>query len=568
MGSGSEVRKLNEFEEEKTRSKRTYIGLEEKKESEELKGKKNSGNTNYDENDDEPRFPIKKIGNIYKQCHHQITSSTQLTHDGQNYTESGSSSQSNVSSLYVLPEKHILESVLDVLQRNDPEEFFAKPVINPNGVEDYDRIAKTPLDFGTIRAKINKELYISVEDFKFDVYLLCFNALSVHHPYSRPYQVAEAIQNLAIRVFEDVSVAGLQRFNLESLATETPLSSPSRIPQVGQPKSIGHARFRHISPENSIESPTTNIIPNISQPWITPQAVVAPSLAEAATTLENEKSLMIGFKGSLPPDICYNVSGTQPNHQTLGSNLPRQENTIARVTSLSSYLHKRESNANGNIQNPNNLSETINTWKTPSRCNMVSSNANVSSESENRVVQLGGSVRQNNTCTMIPQFVDKHVASSSKDGVGASSSHMRVFSSQDENFATRANNPNISLYGLNSVSERTNSKSNVDGYFQGLVIPSTIFHFNQSNEQSLYQAKQNLSGFPINGYSDMAVKVGQVSPMGPFPMLQQFMSSSSGFASQVFPSSSSNNVMRGNMKGKEIDQDGDDEEELNLDLKL
>lgn len=34
------------------------------------------------------------------------------------------------------------------------------------GVEDYDRIAKTPLDFGTIRAKINKELYISVEDFK------------------------------------------------------------------------------------------------------------------------------------------------------------------------------------------------------------------------------------------------------------------------------------------------------------------------------------------------------------------------------------------------------------------
>ncbi|XP_073221567.1 uncharacterized protein [Cicer arietinum] len=450
-----------------------------------------------------------------------------LTHDGQNYTESGSSSQSNVSSLYVLPEKHILESVLDVLQRNDPEEFFAKPVINPNGVEDYDRIAKTPLDFGTIRAKINKELYISVEDFKFDVYLLCFNALSVHHPYSRPYQVAEAIQNLAIRVFEDVSVAGLQRFNLESLATETPLSSPSRIPQVGQPKSIGHARFRHIShTENSIESPTTNIIPNISQPWITPQAVVAPSLAEAATTLENEKSLMIGFKGSLPPDICYNVSGTQPNHQTLGSNLPRQENTIARVTSLSSYLHKRESNANG------------------------------------------GSVRQNNTCTMIPQFVDKHVASSSKDGVGASSSHMRVFSSQDENFATRANNPNISLYGLNSVSERTNSKSNVDGYFQGLVIPSTIFHFNQSNEQSLYQAKQNLSGFPINGYSDMAVKVGQVSPMGPFPMLQQFMSSSSGFASQVFPSSSSNNVMRGNMKGKEIDQDGDDEEELNLDLKL
>jgi len=57
---------------------------------------------------------------------------------------------------------------------------------------------------------------------------------------------AEAIQSLAIRVFEDISVDGLQRFHLESLPTNAPLAASSRIPQVEPPTIIGHARFRHI----------------------------------------------------------------------------------------------------------------------------------------------------------------------------------------------------------------------------------------------------------------------------------------------------------------------------------
>jgi len=57
---------------------------------------------------------------------------------------------------------------------------------------------------------------------------------------------AEAIQGLAIRVFEDISVAGLQRFHLESLPSNAPLAASSRIPQEEPPTILGHARFRHI----------------------------------------------------------------------------------------------------------------------------------------------------------------------------------------------------------------------------------------------------------------------------------------------------------------------------------
>ncbi|KAI7984400.1 Bromodomain and PHD finger-containing protein 3, partial [Camellia lanceoleosa] len=50
-----------------------------------------------------------------------------------------------------MPEKRILELVLDILQR-DTHEIFAEPV-DPKEVEDYYEIIKEPMDFGTMRAK-------------------------------------------------------------------------------------------------------------------------------------------------------------------------------------------------------------------------------------------------------------------------------------------------------------------------------------------------------------------------------------------------------------------------------
>jgi len=192
-------------------------------------------------------------------------------------------------------------------------------------------------------------------------------------------------------------------------------------------------------------------------------------------------------------------------------------------------------------------------------------------EHEKCVLQLGGG-RQHNTSALIPIFVDKNVASSSKDvvGDGAGSSQIRIFPLQDANFARRAN-PSTSF----------TSQTNQHGIFEGFASPS-IISFNQTNEKGLFQAQQHFSTFPINGYSDLQMKLGLVNPMGPFPMLKHSMSSESGPIPQEFYPSSSN-VMRGNMnqseeevKGKGKEKDGGsasrqqygDIEELDLDLKI
>ena len=163
------------------------------------------------------------------------------------------------------------------------------------------------------------------------------------------------------------------------------------------------------------------------------------------------------------------------------------------------------------------------------------------------------------------------MASSSKDVVGdsAGSSQIGIFPLQDANYARKAN-PNTSF----------TSPTNQHGIFQGFASPS-IVSFNQTNEKGVFQAQQHFSTFPINGYSDLQMKLGQVNPMGPFPMLKHSMSSESGpIPQESFPSSSS--VMRGDMnqpeekaKGKGKEKDGGstsrqygDNEELDLDLKI
>ncbi|XP_058746444.1 uncharacterized protein LOC131619356 [Vicia villosa] len=333
--------------------------------------------------------------------------------EGHYYCQNGSTSQTNVS--YAMPKKDLLEFVLDVLQRSGLDELFAKP-INPN-------VCKS-LDFATIRDKINKEHYMSMDAFKFDVYRLCFNAMYYNDKDSGHYRVAEALLSLAKRVFEDISVPSLQRFHSESLTKKT----PGEIPQVKKMKSIGHARFRHTLPENKIGTPSTelerekrSLLPNIPETEITPQ-VVEPSLVQTAKTLDNEQffTLCLGNSSSY---VSNNVSKTKLNPQASGINIPKQVNSITGLTSLLSCQDRRECNKNG-----------------------------------------GG--RKHNSSITIPLSLDKNMDSSSKDiGAGASSSQMGVWPSKASNFARTSNSANNFFC----------SQPNQYGYFQGLAHPMGPF---------------------------------------------------------------------------------------------
>ncbi|KAK4395987.1 hypothetical protein Sango_1435300 [Sesamum angolense] len=100
----------------------------------------------------------------------------------------------------IMPAKHILELVLDALQRRDSYEIFAEPV-DPDEVEDYYEIIKEPMDFGTMRAKLHEGMYENLQQFEQDVFLIPENAMHFNSSTTIYFRQARAIHELAKKVF-------------------------------------------------------------------------------------------------------------------------------------------------------------------------------------------------------------------------------------------------------------------------------------------------------------------------------------------------------------------------------
>ncbi|KAL9374575.1 hypothetical protein Peur_034195 [Populus x canadensis] len=116
-----------------------------------------------------------------------------------------------------VPEKRILEHIIDILQRRDTHEIFAEPV-DPNEVEEYYEIIKEPMDFGTMRAKLHEGMYKSLEQFEHDVFLISGNAMHFNSSSTIYFRQARAIDELAKKVFH-VLRTDPENFELEFLGT-------------------------------------------------------------------------------------------------------------------------------------------------------------------------------------------------------------------------------------------------------------------------------------------------------------------------------------------------------------
>ncbi|XP_058199107.1 uncharacterized protein LOC131314479 isoform X2 [Rhododendron vialii] len=112
-----------------------------------------------------------------------------------------------------MPEKRILEFVLDILQRRDTHEIFAQPV-DQNEVEGYYSIIEEPMDFGTMRAKLQEEIYTTLEQFENDVFLITNNAMLFNSSSTIYFRQARAIHELAKRVFHTLKTEP-QKIKLE-----------------------------------------------------------------------------------------------------------------------------------------------------------------------------------------------------------------------------------------------------------------------------------------------------------------------------------------------------------------
>ncbi|KAK4359522.1 hypothetical protein RND71_021751 [Anisodus tanguticus] len=150
-----------------------------------------------------------------------------------------------------LPEKRILELILDVLQRRDTHEIFAEPV-DPTEVEDYYEIIKEPMDFGTMRAKLHEGMYQNLEQFEHDAFLIPKNAMHFNSSGTVYFRQARAIDELAKKVFH------VLKTNPGNLEVEFPVTIRRSMRRL-QNEARDTRHSRDVIPDGPRDVPSKNI---------------------------------------------------------------------------------------------------------------------------------------------------------------------------------------------------------------------------------------------------------------------------------------------------------------------
>lgn len=132
-----------------------------------------------------------------------------------------------------LPEKSSLELILDKLQKKDTYGVYAEPV-DPDELPDYHNVIEHPMDFATVRKKLGKGLYSTLDQFESDVYLICTNAMEYNAPETIYYKQAHSIQELAKKKFQELRI-DVELYKKELKSVEKSKSNSSAKQQIKMP---------------------------------------------------------------------------------------------------------------------------------------------------------------------------------------------------------------------------------------------------------------------------------------------------------------------------------------------
>ncbi|XWS14369.1 hypothetical protein CRYUN_Cryun35bG0003300 [Craigia yunnanensis] len=102
-----------------------------------------------------------------------------------------------------LPDKKLLVFILDRLQKKDTYGVFSEPV-DPEELPDYHDIIAHPMDFLTVRKKLDEGAYTTLEQFEKDIFLICSNAMQYNAPDTIYFRQARTMQELAKKDFENL----------------------------------------------------------------------------------------------------------------------------------------------------------------------------------------------------------------------------------------------------------------------------------------------------------------------------------------------------------------------------
>uniref|UniRef100_A0A182MZ24 Bromo domain-containing protein n=1 Tax=Anopheles dirus TaxID=7168 RepID=A0A182MZ24_9DIPT len=99
------------------------------------------------------------------------------------------------------PLNKLLDHLLKALEKRDPHQFFAWPVTD-DIAPGYSSIILKPMDFSTIRQKIEDNEYGSVAEFSEDFKLMCENAIKYNHSETVYHKAAKKLLHVGARLLQ------------------------------------------------------------------------------------------------------------------------------------------------------------------------------------------------------------------------------------------------------------------------------------------------------------------------------------------------------------------------------
>uniref|UniRef100_A0A3B3UZT7 Bromodomain containing 7 n=1 Tax=Poecilia latipinna TaxID=48699 RepID=A0A3B3UZT7_9TELE len=108
------------------------------------------------------------------------------------------------------PLQEALNQLIRQLQRKDPNAFFAFPVtdlIAPG----YSSIIKRPMDFSTMKDKVKKEFYQSLDELKADFRIMCENAMIYNKPETIYHKAARKLLYSGMKILSQERLDSLKQ---------------------------------------------------------------------------------------------------------------------------------------------------------------------------------------------------------------------------------------------------------------------------------------------------------------------------------------------------------------------
>ncbi|XP_070691697.1 bromodomain-containing protein 7 isoform X3 [Pempheris klunzingeri] len=108
------------------------------------------------------------------------------------------------------PLQEALNQLIRQLQRKDPSAFFSFPVtdlIAPG----YSSVIKRPMDFSTMKDKVKKECYQSLDELKVDFRIMCENAMIYNKPETIYHKAARKLLHSGMKILSQERLESLKQ---------------------------------------------------------------------------------------------------------------------------------------------------------------------------------------------------------------------------------------------------------------------------------------------------------------------------------------------------------------------